>query len=139
VQIADDIRLEVLIRCPADRTWTAFAEGKDTWWPSMEFAAVPGTPVRERWEIEGIVLTAEGEVDVVVPGRRLTFRWSEPGWEAQTTVTFTFHADDGGTRVALVESGFAALSDGGPLAAEHVAGWAGHLRRLKRHAEAGLQ
>lgn len=137
MQTADDIRLEILVRCPAVRVWAVFADGREAWWPAMDFAAVPGAPVRERWGAAGAVLAAEGAVTDVVPGRLLAFRWSEPDWKAETTVTFTFDPDGAGTRVGLVESGFAALSDGGPVAAEHIAGWAAHLQRLKRHAEEG--
>jgi uncharacterized protein YndB with AHSA1/START domain len=131
----DQIHLETSISAPVDRVWTAFAHERGQWWPELDFWPVIGSLLREQWEVEGVLCSAVGTVKDVISGRRLVFTWSEPDWEAATTVRWEFEAAGTGTRVLLTETGFSALSRGQELAADHREAWPYHLSDLKQHAE----
>ncbi|NKX50253.1 SRPBCC domain-containing protein [Arthrobacter deserti] len=131
----DQIQLETSISAPVDRVWTAFAHERGQWWPEMDFWPVIGSLLREQWEVDGVQYSAVGTVKDVISGRRLVFAWAEPDWEGVTTVRWEFEAEGAGTRVLLTESGFAALSRGPELAADHRGAWPYHLSDLKEHAE----
>ncbi len=131
----DVIRTEVLLECSADHAWSVFVHEKGQWWPEMDFWPVAGSLLTEHWELDGVMFQARGVVEDVVDGRRLVFSWREDDWERPTLVEIAFESAGNGALVRLSESGFAGLSDGESLAADHSAGWIYHLQTLKDYAE----
>ena len=131
----DRIQAEVSLSCSVAHAWTVFVHEKGQWWPEMDFWPVAGSLLTEHWELDGVSFQATGVVEDVVEGRRLVFSWCEGDWERPTTVECTFDSDGMGARICLSESGFAALSDGESLAADHRVGWAYHLQTLKQHVD----
>ena len=78
----------------------------------------------------------EAEVEVVEPPHRLVFRWQENGWVqgGYTRVSLTLSPRGAGTKVHLVESGFASLDVSDELRALYLeeiqSGWGMMLERL---------
>jgi uncharacterized protein YndB with AHSA1/START domain len=75
----------------------------------------------------------EGSYDAVVDGVVVAYPWAA-GPDTPTRVTFALAEGDGGTRVSLVHSGFAAEDE---VHARHQQGWRGFLSNLKSVLEAG--
>lgn len=70
-----------------------------------------------------------GEVVTFDPPRELAFTWTEQKvgeepWPVATLVTLTLNAENGGTRVKLVHSGFERLPDARSQFEGYVEGWA---------------
>lgn len=144
--MTDRIHLQGHARCSPQALWRALVEDRAAWWPDMEFAAHPGAPLQERWMEDGQEHIASGTVLAVAPDRLLSFRWSAPGWEAHTVVSFELTpaagsgaggtgTGGGATDVEVTESGFAALKSGAALSEAHREGWAFHLANLIEQAE----
>jgi uncharacterized protein YndB with AHSA1/START domain len=141
MKIPDEVRRELVIRAPRERVWTALTRPEELlrWFPTQraEIDLRPGGSVLFEWEED----TAEAVVDVVEPPGRFVFRWRPMGLDRPyTTVSFTLEAiSDGiGTRVVLVESGFASLPDQirQQSQAGNDEGWAEELDELKEYLEA---
>ena len=91
--------------------------------------------------------TALGGVEVVEPPHRFAYRWTlgtnptgiEPVAGNSTLVELTLSPSDSGTRLRLVESGFASLSCSEEEKAKHVGdnvdGWAAELAELAAYAQ----
>ena len=93
-----------------------------------------------RWEEHG---TVRARVERVEPPRLFSYRWAnavdvEPSEGHSTLVEFSLTAADGGTRVRVVESGFASLDtsdeDRGRQIDDHTEGRAIQLRNLSEQA-----
>lgn len=115
----DRIERDVLIAAPVERVWDLIttAEHLGRWFgdAGAEIDLRPGGRLTLRWHDSGAV---DGRVEVVEPPRRFAYRWQHSGDPAaeltpanSTFVDFTLAAEGGGTRVAVVESVFAALAD----------------------------
>ncbi|WP_342022194.1 hypothetical protein AAE021_10025 [Arthrobacter citreus] len=86
---------------------------------------------------------ATGTVLAVARERLLSFRWTMPGWNSHTIVSFTLDAGAGPdaeadyTDVVVTESGLGSLTDGAEVARTHTGDWSDHLATLIRLAEKG--
>lgn len=141
----DRIERETLIEAPLERVWTLVAQ--PGFWVADK-ASLPGTVARE-----GESLMAKnseyGEfpvrVEKVEPPTYLAYRWASafPGEELRednsTLVEFTLTPEGGGTRLRVVESGFAGLTGSAELRGQslkdNTQGWPMELDALKKRAE----
>lgn len=138
--VPDELRREVVVGASRERAWQAITDPDllAAWFPTQgaEIDLRPGGRARFSWDDS----IDEAIIDVVEPQRRLVFRWRPEGLaRPYTTVSFTL-ADEtgGGTRVTLVEAGFASLPDQIHQQSRHGndAGWAEELAELKAYLEA---
>ncbi|WP_336216056.1 SRPBCC domain-containing protein [Nonomuraea sp. LPB2021202275-12-8] len=114
--VSGTIEREVVLRHPIERVWAALitAEELSRWFGSVaEIDLRPGGRAYFRWEDLGQESVAT--ITVVDPPHRFAFRWGIeglPGNDApQTVVEFTLEQVPDGTRLRLVESGFAQAAD----------------------------
>ncbi|WP_043626476.1 SRPBCC domain-containing protein [Nonomuraea candida] len=139
----DTIERVTVLRHPIERVWAALttAEGLSRWFGSVaEMDLRPGGRAFFRWDD----LDEESVATIVTvnPPRRLVFSWPIPGLPADgaphTLVDFTLEPVPGGTRLRLVESGFA---QAGPAAARSARqanshGWDAELADLESWLDA---
>ncbi|ATZ25237.1 hypothetical protein SLAV_16935 [Streptomyces lavendulae subsp. lavendulae] len=143
--IQDRIERETLIEAPLERVWSLVTE--------------PGFWVAEPEQVAGTV-AREGEsvlaknaqygdfpvrVEKVEPPTYVAYRWASafPGEELRgdntTLVEFTLTPEGDGTRLRVVESGFAALAGAEELRAkaleDNTGGWPQVLDAFKKRAE----
>ena len=141
----DRIERETLIAASLDRVWTLVAQ--PGFWVADE-ASLPGTVARE-----GESMVAKNpeygnfpvRVEKVEPQTYLAYRWASafPGEELSadnsTLVEFTLTPEGDGTRLRVVESGFAALAGSDELRSKAVkdntGGWPQVLDALRVRAE----
>ncbi len=117
----DRIERDILIAAPPEVVWEVVTEPEHVsqWFSDPTFEARPGTT--------GTIAAHEIRIEEVEPPRRFSFRWEA------LLVEFTLTAEDGGTRLSLVESGFEGR---GGYKAEHEGGWTKFLAQLQDYAEA---
>jgi uncharacterized protein YndB with AHSA1/START domain len=139
MEIPNELRREIQIRAPRERVWSALTEPAELlrWFPTerAEIDLTPGGEARFVWEESA----DEAVVETVDPLERLVFRWRPSGLDRpHTTVSFTLEEIPSGTRLTLVESGFAALPN--QIAQQshegNDAGWRDELEELKTYLEA---
>ncbi|MEV4184064.1 SRPBCC domain-containing protein [Streptosporangium canum] len=110
--VSDAIERVVVLRHPIERVWAALttAQGLSRWFGSVARIDLrPGGRAFFRWDdLDG---ESVATIAVVDPPHRFAFRWGIEGLpedEAlQTLVDFTLEPVPDGTRLRLVESGFA--------------------------------
>ena len=139
----DRIERTVEIAHPPAKVWAALttADGLAAWFGN-EAAIVlrPGGAARMRWNEEGF--TAEMRVERVEEPRVFGFTWGIYGLPAgdprRTYVEFTLEPAGAGTRLTVVESGFAQLPEDAHLKAYdgNSEGWAKELRELVSYLDA---
>jgi len=144
--VTDRIERDILIAAPVERVWELIttAEHLGRWFgdAGAEIDLRPGGALALRWREGG---TVHGRVEVVEPPRRFAYRWvlagapdAEPSPANSTYTEFTLATERGGTRVAVVESGFDGLdvdaAQRAELLASHTEGWASELGELAEHA-----
>ncbi|MFG2569909.1 SRPBCC domain-containing protein [Streptomyces sp. NPDC048567] len=141
----DRIESETLIAAPLERVWSLVAQ--PGFWVADK-TRLPGTVAKE-----GESMTARNtehgdfpvRVEKVEPPTYLAYRWTSafPGEELRednsTLVEFTLTPEGEGTRLRVVESGFAALAASEELRSrnlkDHAGGWPLELDALKSRAE----
>jgi uncharacterized protein YndB with AHSA1/START domain len=137
--VPDEVRRVVEIRATRERVWSALTEPSELlrWFPTerAEIDLRPGGEASFVWEDSA----DEAVVDVVSPPTRLVFRWRPAGLDRPyTTVSFELEESEEGTRLTLVETGFASLPD--QIAQQshqgNDAGWREELEELKTYLEA---
>jgi uncharacterized protein YndB with AHSA1/START domain len=141
----DRIERDVLIAAPVERVWELItsAEHLGRWFGNAgaEIDLRPGGTLTLSWNEYP---AAHGRVETVEPPHHFSYRWLTSG-DAQeatpgnsTLVEFMLAAEGGGTRVALVESGFDGLDlDADRRAgrfADHTRGWPLELDELADYA-----
>ena len=144
--VPDRIERDILIAAPVERVWAVITEPEhlQRWWADAgaEVELRPGGAyvLREREWGEAL-----GRVEVVEPPHRLAYRWAahhardtEPAEGTSTRVEFTLEPVAEGTRLTVVETGFAQLPEdlydgayGG-----NVKGWASELGELVEYLDA---
>jgi uncharacterized protein YndB with AHSA1/START domain len=136
--VQDSIEREIHIDAPVERVWSLLTEAEHlgSWFADAgaEIDLRPGGELTLRWEDDG---TAKGRVERVEEPTAFAFRWGRIGAADETDSTlveFTLSAADSGTRVHVLESGFASLADGPALYESHSEGWAVELGHLIEHA-----
>lgn len=144
----DRIEKTLVIAAPRSRVWRAIANADEfgAWFrvkldgPFIEGATVRGTITYPGYEH----LTMEMLIERIEPERYFAYRWhpnaGDPKLdyspEPMTLVEFTLDEASGGTRLAIVESGFDRI----PLARRAEAfrmnegGWAEQMQNIQRYA-----
>ncbi|HMD56477.1 MAG TPA: SRPBCC family protein [Solirubrobacteraceae bacterium] len=146
--VPDRIEREVLINAPVEIVWSIVSEPEHVARWLSDSAAIDARPDGEltiAWEDYG---AARGRVERIEPPHLLAFRWMSPTRardavveireENSTLVEFRLSAAGEGTRLCVVESGFAGLEGSDEAnasnAESHVSGWADHLDELVDYA-----
>jgi uncharacterized protein YndB with AHSA1/START domain len=147
--VQDTIEREIDIAAPPERVWALVTQAEHLGrWFGDAGAAVdlrPGGALAFRWADHG---EADGRVEIVEPPRRFAFRWRGPaefGYgagpldpENSTLVEFTLAPQGEGTRLRVVEQGFAALGGTDEARGRHrdgnVRGWRMELGELAEYA-----
>lgn len=133
----DTIEREILINAPIERVWEIVTtpEHMGRWFGDAG-ASRQGDVITMAWEKYG-----EADLEVVreEPPNVFAYRWDANVKEAgKTLVEFTLNAEDAGTRVRVVESGFASLTATDAVRNElrdgNVEGWKHELGDLERYA-----
>ena len=126
---ADRIERETFIEAPRERVWTVLTEAQHLgrWFgdAGAEIDLRPGGAMTLSWEEHG---TAYAVVEAVDEPHRFAYRWAvsqDPddldfGPGGSTLVEFTLAAEGDGTRLRVVESGFAGLELPDPERVERI-------------------
>lgn len=130
-----DITRSIDIAAPIDKVWSALTEADlITQWlgDSAEFDAVAGGTGFFGWSEHGKFRVLVEQADAP---RLLVYRWAraediDPVPGNSTVVRIELSEIDGGTRLALVESGFEQLSNPDVAHAENQGGWTAELGEL---------
>ncbi|MEV4840347.1 SRPBCC domain-containing protein [Nonomuraea sp. NPDC049486] len=140
---SDAIERVVVLRHPVERVWAALttAEGLSRWFGSVaEIDLRPGGRAFFRWDDLGDQSVAT--IVVVDPPRRFAFRWAIEGLPEddapRTLVDFTLEPIPDGTRLRLVESGFAQAAADVARSAHQAnsQGWDAELADLETYLDA---
>jgi uncharacterized protein YndB with AHSA1/START domain len=144
MQVPDQIEREVVIDAPIERVWALITEADHfgSWFADSgaKIDLRPGGAMSLSWEKHG---TVRARVERVEPPRLFSYRWanavdSEPVEGHSTLVEFSLAAEGTGTRVRVVESGFASLDtsddDRRRQIDDNTEGWAIQLRNLTEQA-----
>jgi uncharacterized protein YndB with AHSA1/START domain len=146
----DRIERETTIAAPVDRVWALLTQPEHvgTWFgdAGAEIDLRPGGALVLRWADHGAV---HGRVERVEPGRVFAYRWAAApdGAAAEdlddgnsTLVEFMLTEADDGTRLRVVESGFAGLrlpeAEQRRRAEGNTEGWRHELGDLVEYARA---
>ncbi|MFG2087765.1 SRPBCC domain-containing protein [Spirillospora sp. NPDC048824] len=142
VPVPDRIERVLDLHHPPEKVWAALTtpEGLGGWFGSS--AEVddlrPGGQARVRWgqDEENILC-----IQVVEPPRRFAYTWAieglPPSDPRRTHVEFTLEPTPAGTRLTVVETGFAQLPDDLTAAYEgNVTGWRTKLPELAEYLDA---
>ena len=146
--VADHIERETVINAPVERVWELItqAEHLGRWFgdAGAEIDLRPGGAMALRWTDHG---TTRGRVVAVEPLTRFSYRWApfkdpsgdEPGEGNSTLVEFTLQPEGDGTRLRVVESGFASLATSDAQRRQNLtgntAGWEFETGELRAYAE----
>jgi uncharacterized protein YndB with AHSA1/START domain len=144
MQVPNQIEREVVIDAPIERVWALITEADHfgSWFADSgaKIDLRPGGAMSLSWEKHG---TVRARVERVEPPRLFSYRWanavdSEPVEGHSTLVEFSLAAEGTGTRVRVVESGFASLDtsdeDRRRQIDDNTEGWAIQLRNLTEQA-----
>jgi len=135
--VPDRIEREIMLPVPVERVWAALTDpaGIAAWFCSgAEIDLRPGGAMTFLFGAEG---SCPAIIEAVDPMRRFAYWW-KPGSEQvgevpadnRTLVDFTLEAVDGGTRLRLVESGFASIGDA-HVFEQNDTGWDEELPKLR--------
>jgi uncharacterized protein YndB with AHSA1/START domain len=140
---ADRIERDILIQAPIERVWTILTEPAHlAAWFAFDGAEIelrPGGLMVLRWKEHG---TFHARVEAVEPPSAFTFRWAldpdvQPVEGNSTLVAFSLSREGNGTRLRVVESGFAGLKGTGETPARHLdnntEGWNGAFTGLQAY------
>ncbi len=143
----DQIERETLIAAPVERVWTVLTEAEHIGsWFADAGAGIdlrPGGALVMHWQEHG---TTKARLEAVEPPHRFAYRWTahhaageEPAEGNSTLVEFTLTPEGDGTRLRVVETGFAALATSDEQRRtnydDNVGGWATVVGRLAEYAQ----
>jgi uncharacterized protein YndB with AHSA1/START domain len=143
VEVPDSIEREVVLPAPPSRVWAALTrpDQLSAWFGTQ--AAVdlrPGGEIVFTWDgSTGPRGNSRGVIEVVDAPHHFVFRWEPSSETAQTTrVEFTLEPHPEGTRLRVVESGFASLPPGLRRGCHdsHTEGWLRELGELAQYLAA---
>jgi uncharacterized protein YndB with AHSA1/START domain len=146
-QVKDSVEREVLIAASPERVWEVITtpEHISGWlWDFAEIDLRVGGAMSLAGTYQGKPFSYEATIEHLDPPHVFAFQWAEDDWVegGSTRVEITLTAEDGGTRLRLVESGFAGLqiSDErrNELFGDISHGWKNELGHLVAYVE-GLQ
>lgn len=139
----DRIERDQVLAAPVARVWdyVTRAEHLGRWFADAgaTIDLRPGGAITLTWERGG---TQRGIVERVDEPHTFAFRWAVYGDEVNpgnsTLVTFTLTPEGDGTRLTVVETGFASLDvpdlDRRRIHEEHVGGWRAEIGELATYA-----
>jgi len=142
--LTDRIEREIVISAPPQRVWQVLTEAEHIsgWFgDATEIDLRPGGAIVFTWSKHG---SHHGVVERAEPPRLFSFRWARPAGEPvtegnSTLVEFTLSPDGAGTRLRMVETGFAGLQvsdeDKAVAVKENTEGWIDELGELREYAE----
>ncbi|HET6316859.1 MAG TPA: SRPBCC domain-containing protein, partial [Chloroflexota bacterium] len=140
VEVRDSIEREVILPVPPARVWTALtqADQLSAWFGTQATIDLrPGGEVIFTWDgSTGPVGTSRGVIEAVEPPKRFAFRWQSVADDVpMTRVEFTLEPHPEGTRLCLVESGFASLPPElrGGSHGRNTEGWQRELGELSQY------
>jgi uncharacterized protein YndB with AHSA1/START domain len=139
--VPDAIEREILIDAPPGVVWSIVTEAQHVagWFSDdAELDLRVGGRMLLTWREHGVY---EGRVEIVDPPHVFAFRWqTRKGAFSEsnsTLVVMTLEVEGPGTRLRVVESGFAALpwsdDECASYAAENSRGWVAELDELRDH------
>jgi uncharacterized protein YndB with AHSA1/START domain len=119
----DSIEREVLIAASPERVWEVITvpEHINQWlWDFAEIDLREGGAMTLAGTYKAKPYSYEATIEDLDPPHVFAFRWAEGGWVdgGSTRVEISLTAADGGTRLRLVESGFASLDISDDLRSE---------------------
>jgi uncharacterized protein YndB with AHSA1/START domain len=131
----DVIERDLILTQPVERVWAALTDPKElgSWFPDrVELDVRPGGEGTFTFDMDGGEHVAAIVVEAVEPMSRFAFWWGDVGNVAdqRTLVDFTLEPVDGGTRLHLVESGFAKMANGDDMRKGNEDGWTVQLGKL---------
>jgi uncharacterized protein YndB with AHSA1/START domain len=140
--VPDAIEREIVIDAPPSVVWSIVTEEQHLagWFSDeAEIELRPGGRLALTWRRHG---TYKGRVEAVDPPRLFAFRWQTREGEFSeansTLVAITLEPLDEGTRLRVVESGFATLpwpdDARARYANENAKGWLTELEELRNYA-----
>ena len=145
--VPDQIERDITIAAPVERVWELITrpEHLGRWFgdAGAEIDLRPGGDMVLRWSEHGV---ARGRVERVEPTSLFSYRWApfkEPGGDEpapgnSTLVEFTLEPEGDGTRLRVVESGFASLNASDEQRSKNVEGntegWQAELAELDEYA-----
>jgi uncharacterized protein YndB with AHSA1/START domain len=140
--VPEQIEREIVIDAPLEVVWGIVTEPEHvgTWFSnSADIDLRPGGEAVLTWEEHG---SFRARVEKVEPPHFFSFRWArpadtEPGAGNSTLVEFSLSAEDEGTRLRVVESGFTELDGSEDEKAKHAEentqGWKAELGELREY------
>ena len=142
----DRIERETVIAAPVEQVWTLLTDPDHvgTWFgdAGAEIDLRPGGAIVIRWTEHG---TVRGRFERIEPHRLLSYRWArdltgaEPAERSSTLVEFTLTPEGAGTRLRVVETGFAALAgseeERARAAEGNLEGWGIKLRDIEDYLQ----
>jgi len=133
----DSIEREVILPAAPARVWAALtrAEQLGAWFGTHAKVDLrPGGEVVFTWDATTGPHISRGVIEAIEPLRRFAFRWqANPGEAPLTLVEFTLEPHTEGTRLRVVESGFASLPPQLRTYESHVEGWQRELGELAEY------
>jgi uncharacterized protein YndB with AHSA1/START domain len=141
LDVPDTIERELILPVPRERVWAALTQPThlSAWFGSRATVDLrPGGAVTFVWDATPDQhAESTGVIEVVDPPHRFTFRWRQPATDDDadrptTRVDFTLEDHPEGTRLRLVESGFASIPPRlrGPRRDANALGWTRELADL---------
>ena len=139
MEVPDSIERVLILPAPPARVWTALTrpDQLSVWFGTQATIDLhPGGEVIFTWDgSTGPRGTNCGVIEAVEPPHRFAFRWqSGPDTVPMTRVEFTLEPHPEGTRLRLVESGFASLPAElrGHCHESNIVGWQRELGELEQ-------
>jgi uncharacterized protein YndB with AHSA1/START domain len=145
--VHDRIERDTFIAAPVERVWRLITEAEHLgrWFgdAGAEIDLRPGGAMVIRWADQ----SSRGRVVAVEPHTRFSYRWApfkdpagdEPAEGNSTLVEFTLQPEGDGTRLRVVESGFASLDTADEQRAKNhegnTEGWRLEIDELREYAE----
>lgn len=145
--IQDTIERTIVLPVTRERAWAAITipEQISQWFQGLwEFELAPGAPIHFDFGEWGI---HRGRVETVEPMDRVVYLWTHEGkgWDAaipidnvpNTLIEFRLETEGDGTRLTVVESGFASLPDDLRENAlrDNTQGWDEQIENIRRYLE----
>lgn len=148
--VSQQLKREIVIEAEPEVVWSAVTEPEQMalWFgDAVEFDLHPGGTGTMTWKPGGRAteeldapIEIPLQIEKVDPPRYFAFRWTHPsGVEATTAnsllVEFTLVPEGDGTRLSVIESGFAEIERDTESEMEaHDHGWEIHIESLRRYA-----
>lgn len=142
MSIPDEIRREMDFPLPVERVWQAVStpEGLSHWFSDRVEQDESGREFTLVWDEHG---RHRAQVEVKEPPRRFAFRWGAHGYtqgepfteKNSTLVTFFLQEEGQGTRLTVLETGFAGLAPEHRAASyeDNTGGWKVELAELQAY------